>query len=144
MRSPSYLSASLLGLSAGLSAALQPIFSTVSDPFSLTAADIQRFNVTLEFNATLNAFVPLLSLDPSDASLFILTDGNLTTPDGAQAAFFGNVTDVIPSPLLPLLFGKGRGVTPFESTADFVQQNSFSGSQGFRPQLLSLNGGGFI
>lgn len=64
MRSPTYLFASVLGLLVGLSVALQPIFSTVSDPFSLTAADIQRFNVTLEFNATLNAFVPLLSLTP--------------------------------------------------------------------------------
>ena len=141
MRSPTYLFACMLGLLASLSVALQPIFSTETEPFSLRAGTIERFNVTLKFNKKLQAFVPVLTLAPSKANAFILTDGNLTTPDRKLAAFYGNVPDPFALPLLPLLFGRIVKKLPFDDTADFFVEPAFSPSKGFRPQLFSINGG---
>ena len=142
MRSPAYLFACVLGLLASLSIAIQPIFSSEHKPFTLVAGTIERFNVTLRFSRDVNAYVPTLSLAPLKATEFLLTDGNLTTTYRKRAAFFGDVPDVFPPPLIPLLFGEVIITSPFYVTTDFIIETVFFPSKGFRQQLFSLNGGG--
>lgn len=143
MWSPTCIFICVLGLLSSLSIALQPVFSTVNDPFTLSTGRFVtgKFNVTLRFDKNVNAFVPVLTKLPVRAlPAFKLKDGNLTTSNALLGAFFG---DEFPSEplLLPLRFGKKVPIGPFVLTADFVVNTFFSPSIGFVPRLISLNGG---
>ena len=138
MRSPTCIFVCVIGLLSSLSMALQPIFSTVKDPFTLRTGRFDQFNVTLKFHKDVNAFVPVLTNKvPVRVPEFKLKNGNLTTSDGSLGAFFGDFSS---GSLRPLRFGKVP-VGPFVLTADFVVNTFFSPSIGFVPRLISLNGG---
>lgn len=146
MRSPTCIFVCVLGLLPSLSIALQPIFSTVTDPFTLSTGRFEfgLFNVILQFDKTVNAFLPVLTKLPvPELPAFILKDGNLTTSDALLGAFFGDESSSEPA-LLSLRFGKELPIGPFVLTADFVVNTFFSPSIGFVSRLISLNGGRVI
>lgn len=152
MRSSTIFSAYVLGLLPSLSVAGPPIFSTLDSPFTLRSADLDQWNLVLDFQdfespegSSFNASSTNISRDSSGAARFRLTDGNLTTADGSTAAFFrGELAGSNPLPPLPISFGdfKARAddslvnVTPL-----FAAETIFTSCGESKLQLFSLLGG---
>lgn len=151
MRSAASLLAVALGLLPNLSIAASvcadsadqvaierlPVFSSSDGPFILRAQD--SFNVFLQKDSKLNAYVPVISKKDDDLPEFLLKDGNLTSADEKVAAYYGPVPKIFPPVLTPLLFSSDVAKKDGAEVV-FVTKTRSDGSGREVRRLFFLNG----
>ena len=147
MRSPAPLLVFALGLLPGLSTASVcadnvaierlPVFSDSDGPFVIRAQD--GFNVFLQHNSDLKAYVPVIKKKDSDLPEFLLKDGNLTSADKSLAAIYGPIPRIYPPPLFPLLFTSSASGRDGAEVV-FVTKTRSDGSGREIRRLFFLNG----
>ena len=147
MRSSTFLFLGVLGfLPSSLSAAIGSVFSSLEKPFTLRANTTEREHLVLGSFEGFSYFFAEISHNTTGIPKFTLKNGNLTTSDGLQTAFFpSNVFPhaLFPPPPLPLAFGNvaREGAPVLTSfTPEFTATTVSTPSGRFKLQLLPLLG----